>query len=137
MYFTRYAVVLVSAPVFVGTLACAGRRPTATETPPASAQARATGTSKVLSIDELSRAPGRNALELLQELRPQYLRNRGPLHAPTVFVDYLRRGGTDALREIPASSIAEIRYLDSRDATQLFGSGYTGGIIHVLTARMR
>jgi hypothetical protein len=47
----------------------------------------------------------------------------------------MRRGGVDVLREIPALDIAEIRYLDGREATQRFGTGYSGGIIHILTIR--
>ena len=135
MHLTRYGVVVLAAPVLVATLACA-RRPVATETRPASVrQASASGPSNILGIDEVRRASGATALEIIQHLRPQYLRSRGPLHAPTVFVDGMRRGGTEALREIRASVTEEIQYLDGREATQRFGSGYTGGIIHVLTKR--
>jgi hypothetical protein len=85
-------------------------------------------------MPELRQATGSNAFDLIQQLRPQYLRRRGASQAPAVFLDNIPRGGVDALRQIPALDVAEIRYLDSRAATQQFGTGYSGGIILVLTA---
>ena len=109
-------VVTVSTLVFVATLACAGGRPAASAMRAGSARDARVTNSKVLGLDELRLAPGSNAFQIVQERRPLFLRSRGH-HAPTVFVDYAQRGGTDTLREIDASDIAEIRYLDSTEAT--------------------
>lgn len=81
----------------------------------------------------MTKAYGSNALEVVRQLRPDFLRSRGPLHAPKVFVDHVSRGSVGELRQIPAASIREIRYLDARAATQQFGPGYSGGVIHVLS----
>jgi len=135
MGLTRYAVAMGFGLVLVGSPACARPQVTTESRPASTGRSRAGTRSDVLGVDELRRASGRNALEIIQQLRPLYLRSRGPLHTPTVFVDLMRRGGVDELRAIPASSIAEVRYLDGRDATQRFGSGYSGGIIHISTTR--
>jgi hypothetical protein len=95
--------------------------------------ARMGASRHVLSAAELKQASGSNALEIVQQLRPNFLRGRGSVPAVTVFVDHVRFGGINELRLIRAASILEIRYLDARAATQQFGPGYSGGVIHVLT----
>lgn len=87
----------------------------------------------VLFADELKGVPGSNAYDVVRRLRPAFLRTRGPLHAPIVFLDHMRLGGVNELRQIPSATIQEVRYLDALAATQQFGTGYSGGVIHVLT----
>lgn len=96
-----------------------------------------TGSRNALSESEVRLATGSSAFEVIQQLRPAFLRRRGSLHGPTVFVDNVPRGGVDELRRISAGSIAGIRYFDGLAATQTFGTGYTGGIIQVLTLPSR
>lgn len=124
----------VAVTILLAGLACAGRGPAASHGSRIVASPVSPGL-RVLGGDELRSASGSTALDVVQTLRPLFLKRRGPLHAPTVFVDNVARGGVEELRAIPASSIAEIRYLDSRAATQQFGTGYTGGVIHVLSGR--
>lgn len=83
-----------------------------------------------------------NAFDVVQRLRPQFLRargatsfgggNRGTPYAKVV-VDGVPRGELDALRQIPVLSIEEIRYLGGSDASIRFGTGYDGGAILVKT----
>lgn len=83
------------------------------------------------------------AYELIQRLRPQFLRSRGTTSLggsagsskPTalVVVDGSPRGDLSALRQVSAMSIEEIRYLSAADASIRFGTGYTGGAILVTT----
>ena len=136
MIVTQRVALRLTVPLFTyAALACGALR---SETPrdarPTSAQpGRISASREVLSADELRTASGANALEVVQRLRPEFLRSRGPLHAPKVFVDHMPIGGVSELRTIPVGGIREIRYLNARVATQEFGTGYSGGVIHVLS----
>ena len=77
------------------------------------------------------------AYDVVRRLRPNWLSRRGPVTARgppgvLVYVNNLRRGDTDVLRQISASSIAEIWLINAMRATQRWGTGHTGGVIHVL-----
>lgn len=135
MHFTRYAATVWYVSILATTLACAAHRPSAEEPRAGGAREVRNRSRNLLGIEELRQARGANAFEIVQQLRPDFLRRRGPLHGPKVFLEQVQLGDEDQLRSIPASSVWEIRYLDSRAATQQFGGGYTGGVILVLTAR--
>jgi hypothetical protein len=126
---------MMFAPAVVAAPACSARLPGADASYPAARRTPVTSERNVLGSNEVRHSTGSNAFEIIQELRPHFLRMRGPLHAPMVFVDTFMQGGTDSLREIPAWDIAEIRYLDSGTATELHGTGFTGGIIQIVTTR--
>jgi hypothetical protein len=88
-----------------------------------------------------------NAYEVVQQLRPRWLRGRGPQTFttdvrdtttpgyPKMMVDNLPPRELEALRDIRTVSIAEIHYINPRDATLRYGTGYSGGIIRVVTKR--
>jgi len=83
-----------------------------------------------------------NAYEVVQRLRPRWLRPRGPASfsgtAPViVFVDNVRAGGVDFLYGIPVERITEIRGFDASDATNRWGTGLAGGAIEVITMGSR
>jgi len=80
------------------------------------------------------------AFEVVQQLRPEFLRTRGPASvtsaAPVeavVYLDGVRQGGPEALRRIRKQTLREIQYLDSREATTQFGTGHRAGAIMVVT----
>jgi len=50
-----------------------------------------------------------------------------------VIVDNAQRGGLELLKGIRAAVVAEMRYLNARDATTLYGTGFLGGVITVTT----
>jgi hypothetical protein len=85
-----------------------------------------------------------NALQVIQKLRPQMLTGRG-LGSPTdvtgetsrpkVYVDNISYGDLSTLSNLIASQIKEIRFLNSRDATTVWGTGHMGGVILVTTKR--
>jgi hypothetical protein len=52
-----------------------------------------------------------------------------------VYVGGIRVGGIEALNNIVASTIGEIRRLDPTEATIRFGSGHADGAILVATKR--
>lgn len=94
----------------------------------------------VITSEELrgTQIQSENAYNAVQRLRPSWLRARGssftggrPL--PVVFVDGTRFGELDSLRSLNVSDIVQIEFLDSRDATTRFGTGYPAGAIMVTT----
>jgi hypothetical protein len=101
-------------------------------------------------------ADAANALQIIQKLRPQMLRNRGLAVLPTpasgaspgrtaeeaaaaslprVYIDNIAYGDLGQLTNVNASQIREIRYINSRDATTQWGTGHMGGVILVLTKK--
>jgi hypothetical protein len=96
------------------------------------------GSRDVLTAEEIRQASGATAYDVVQQLRPQFLRVRsgrtiqasGPT-GPIVYVDNIRSGGLDALRMIRAESVSEIRYINAADATTRFGTGHMAGAILV------
>lgn len=95
----------------------------------------------VISADEISRAQVGTAYDVVQTLRPEYLRGRGMVTSggaqelAIVYIDGARAGGLDQLRRVPRETLAEIRYINASDATTRFGTGHAGGAILVSTKR--
>jgi len=101
----------------------------------------------VITSEEIARTSASNAYELIQHLRPNYLRTRGAVHgAPSsdgtnhleavdlvVYLNESRFGGSDQLRQITLSDIREIRYYSASEATTKWGTGHSAGAIQVLT----
>ncbi len=82
-----------------------------------------------------------NAYDLVQQLRPRWLRSRGgrSLTMETnilVYVDRSRLGGLEGLRQIQPEGIYELEYLDAARATALLpgiGSQHVEGAIVIHT----
>ena len=87
-----------------------------------------------------NRAPGRTAYDLLANLRPEFLRSRGtnsfrditPLTA-VVYIDNMKYGSLEQLRNLSADRVFQVRYLSAADATTRFGMDHGGGAILVTT----
>lgn len=97
----------------------------------------------VEEIDPI-RSEVQTARDIVQRLRPGFLRTRGASSfgnaasgavtpTPQVIVDGAPRGRLGALAEISASAVREIRYLNAADASIRYGTGYDGGAILVFT----
>ena len=109
-------------------------------TPAPSSAARTS--PNIISAEEISRASVQNALEAVQKLRPAMLRrpqvasangqSKGEL---VVYVDNSRYGPVENLSQIPASSIAAVRYFSPSESQMKWGSNHPGGVIEVLTKR--
>ncbi|GMR13167.1 MAG: hypothetical protein BMS9Abin29_1369 [Gemmatimonadota bacterium] len=103
---------------------------------------RASRSSKVIAAAELQSVLDLNALQVVERLRPTWLRNRGRVsienqqfQGARLYVDGNRRGYVADMAEILASDIEEMRFLDSREATTRFGTGFTDGVIVITTRR--
>jgi hypothetical protein len=96
--------------------------------------------SNLITAEEIAGTSAKDAFEAVQLLRPQWLRTRG-VSSPSsleaieivAYVNSSRYGGVENLRSIPATNVTEIRYLNSTDATTLYGTGHLGGAIIVKT----
>lgn len=134
---TRMLIALVSA-ALLGT-ACASSGSAASTASGAAATRGTTGASRYLvTQEELAGLVDRSAYEALQQLRPSFLHSRDmptsrkPIPAPVdVFVDGGRTEGVDALKNIRASTVKEMRFYEPQDANTKFGTGHNGGVIAV------
>ena len=82
----------------------------------------------------------RSAWEIIERLRPRWFQSRGSVFTSgqifaRVMVDGVPSGELNDLQSMSASGIEEMRYLNARDATTRFGTGYDGGVILVVTRR--
>lgn len=90
----------------------------------------------VITRDDILEARVASAYEVVQRLRPAWLRLRGP-SSPNetpdviVYVDGMRRGYTETLREVNAAEVAEVRFVEPVAAGARFGRGHTRGVIVV------
>lgn len=85
-------------------------------------------------------ADARNALELIQRLRPFWIRSRGQSSInlataePVVYVNNTKMGSPSVLQQYSVASIREIRQLRGSDASMRYGIGHENGAI-LLTLR--
>jgi len=99
----------------------------------------------VISAEEIAGSSGSNAYEIIQRLRPNFLRTRGAVHGMpgatnavemvdlVVYLNENRLGGSDQLRQIATTDIREIRYFNSSEATTKWGTGHSAGAIQVVS----
>jgi len=97
------------------------------------------GPADLITETEINASVYQNALEVVQNLRPNMMRPRGSTAqgpVPVVlFVDDVRMGEMSAMANIPAGRVKEIRYINGRDATTRWGTGVGSGVILVTTKR--
>ncbi len=86
------------------------------------------GERNLITHEEVSRAGVSDAYQLIERLRPLWLRSRGGRSTRleteiVVFVNGSMVGGVDTLHEIPIEIVESVRALDSADAGRLPGLG--------------
>jgi hypothetical protein len=91
-----------------------------------------------ISFEEVRGTSYSSALELVQGLRPQWLRSRAPVSfgaqvEPVVYVDNVRYGGPATLSGIPAQAVESVERMSATAATQRWGTDHSGGVILVRT----
>jgi hypothetical protein len=96
----------------------------------------------VISTDEIAAVTAMTASDVVHQLRPNWLRSRGPVstsrvtpEVPIIYIDEVRSSDPNTLERIPKQIVFEIRYLSGTDATTRFGMGHGGGAILVRTRR--
>ena len=119
----------------LGGCATGGTRTETTGTSSATTQRRG---GEVITSEELAKVAQYDLYAAINQLRPAYLITRGAssLGAASpefvqVYVDGVRRGDIQVLRQIHAVDVKEVRHLSASEATQRFGTGNTMGAIVV------
>ena len=131
MHFSRR--VLATAMVALAACASGGGASAATQNP------------NVISTEEIVASSASNAYEVIQRLRPNFLRTRGAVHGTpgaanavemvdlVVYLNENRLGGSDQLRQVSTTDICEIRYFNSSEATTKWGTGHSAGAIQIVS----
>ena len=95
----------------------------------------------VITSEQIANAQAGTAYEVISRVQPTMLRQRRARAgladdaAVVVYLNAVRYGSVDALKNIPASSIDEIRYLSPIEATAKYGQGHSGGVILVVVGK--
>lgn len=99
-------------------------------------------TPNVLIEEDIVGAEATDAYSVVQRLRPNWLRRRGPTsrRSPgsgevTVYVDGVQFGAASVLRSIPTGDMVGMAYFSAADATIKFGGRQGGAVIEVYTRR--
>ncbi|GAC1480094.1 MAG: hypothetical protein NVS1B4_25100 [Gemmatimonadaceae bacterium] len=94
----------------------------------------------IITQEELNRAKGGSAYDVIARTRPHYLRDRGATSllaqsqpSATVFLNDQHLGPLETLRNVPVDHLREIRFFPGTTASALFGSTYHGGVIQLLS----
>ncbi|MBI3112867.1 MAG: hypothetical protein HYZ01_14970 [Ignavibacteriales bacterium] len=105
---------------------------------------RASMAKEVLLADEIAQSSAVTAYDAVRLRRPGFLQTRGPksMYAssrssvrPAIYLNGLYHGQLETLNTIAAVEVQEIRYIDAKDATLLYGTGHVAGVIMVITKR--
>ena len=98
------------------------------------------GARTMILQEEILDSGARNAFDLVQIRRPQWLRVRGNQsmnnpaeETPTVYFNNTRMGGSDALRAISLASIQSVQFLSAAQANLRWGVGNSHGAIVIST----
>jgi hypothetical protein len=97
------------------------------------------GPSDRLTPEELDQWASQDLFNIVQRLRPAWMQVRAPATAqgrPTVAVvlDGQRlQGSLELLRNFKGGDLAEVRFLDARDATTRYGTDMAAGAILIVT----
>ena len=96
----------------------------------------------LITESEIPTAGTETAYDLIQRIRPEYLRirpaqgtagaNGNNAPAPVLIVNGQRVGGLADLRSIPASSLSTVRYHTIEEAKRRFGMQYGGGALELV-----
>ena len=91
----------------------------------------------VITLEELQPHTSLNVLEAIRRLRPRWLQARGGGTSgqdyPQVILDGSRFGDINTLSSFQVSDVQELRFMNPRDATTRWGTGFPGGAIVINT----
>jgi len=87
----------------------------------------------LITAEEIATISVSDGWEVVDRLRPAFLKTHGTLTPPVVYLDGMPDGELESLHRIQPSSIQSIQFLDPLQATQRYGRAAGGGAILVTT----
>lgn len=94
--------------------------------------------SNLITAEEIANSGATNAYDVIQMLRPSWLRpryqigiNSPNVEPPAVYINNMFYGGPRELVSFLPQSIVEMRYVDARDTNIRLGRNHPGGAIIV------
>ena len=94
----------------------------------------------VITRAEIEDSHANSAWDAVAKLRANFMTSRGANSLlvkvnkePTVYLDDVEYGNLGTLRQIPASSVAEIRFIEGWNAETKYGPGHAAGVIQVFS----
>lgn len=96
----------------------------------------------LITAEQIEETRATNAYELVERLRSRWLRTQGRTQLRPgateefevqVYLDDVRLGGVDRLREIPSGDVAHVRYFPPTEASARYGFDHGAGVIAVST----
>jgi outer membrane receptor protein involved in Fe transport len=103
---------------------------------PAAAQSR---NSSVITPEEIAATNMSNMEEVIQRLRPQYLRTRGRTSINlvsdqvAVYMDDVHMGSVSVLSQIGTNGVKRVEYVRGPDTGFKFGLNHQAGVIHIIS----
>jgi hypothetical protein len=116
----------------VAVSACASSSPA-----PGSGAVPAGGAAHLITQAEIERGQWSSVYELVRNLRPRWIRTRGPdsligtAGTVQVYIDGMRLGAVDLLRDVPTAAIRRMEWVDPVSAGGRFGPGHAHGVIAI------
>lgn len=96
----------------------------------------AAGDRDLLTTEQIEAAALPNAYELVNRLRRAWLRGDPVTGGPvSVYMEDRELGGAEALREIPAVTVAELRLVSNEAAVMRWSPSIAGSVIVVVPRR--
>jgi hypothetical protein len=113
-------------------VACSSNPKTTTETTATSSD------RNIITETEIAQMPSTSLYDLIQKVRPEFLRSRGTssfstanTEYPVVFVDGRAYGDMASLRTLVSAQVSQVRYYDAMAAQAKFGVIKASGVIDV------
>ena len=88
-----------------------------------------------ITAQEIADAGLPTAYDLVERLRRPWLRRSGAGGDVVVYVDGRKLGGADELRNMPATTVAELQYVANEEAVRRWGGDIKGAVIVVVVRR--
>lgn len=98
--------------------------------------------SNIIARDEIAASGLMTMQEVIERLRPQFLRSRGrssimrtSSDQVEVYVDDMYGGNTSMLRNIDATTVQQVEFVSGPETGFRFGRNHSAGVIHIVTRR--
>lgn len=95
--------------------------------------------SNIILREEIAATSLGNMADVIQQLRPQFLRSRGrtsinlPADQIAVYMDDVHLGTVGVLSSIGANGVLRVEFIRGADTGFKFGLDHQAGVIHIIT----